>query len=239
VEGKARTQLVVNGYKHAGGYDPRTGKELWRLSGGGDIPVPTPVAAHGLIFLTSAHGGKRPLRAIHEGASGDITPTEDSEPGEHFAWYKPRAGIYMQTPVVYGEFLYACADNGLLHCYEAQTGKRMYRERLGNGATGFTASAVAGDGKIYFTSESGDIYVVQAGPTFKLLATNAMNEVCMATPAMSRGLLIVRTQNHVYAIGNLRKSKTKRRSLRGLTNKLNPLGGGARCCRNQCQCEDD
>ena len=200
-EGKTRTDLVVNGYKHAGGYDPATGKELWKLSGGGDIPVPTPVTAHGLVFLSSAHGRKRPLCAIREGATGDITPKDDDEPGEHFAWYQPRSGIYMQTPIVYGDYLYACGDNGLVSCYEARTGKLVYRERLGNGSTGFTASAVAGDGKIYFTSEDGHIYVVKAGPTFELLATNAMNEVCMATPAISDGRLIVRTDNHVFAIG--------------------------------------
>jgi outer membrane protein assembly factor BamB len=201
-EGKTRTDLVVNGYKHAGGYDPSTGKELWKLSGGGDIPVPTPVTAHGLVFLSSAHGGKRPLCAIREGASGDITPKDDDEPGEHFAWYQPRSGIYMQTPLVYGDYLYACGDNGLVTCYEARTGNRVYRKRLGNGSTGFTASAIAGDGKIYFTSEDGHIYVVKAGPTFELLATNAMNAVCMATPAISDGQLIVRAEKYVYAIGN-------------------------------------
>jgi outer membrane protein assembly factor BamB len=200
-EGNTRTELVVNGYKHAGGYDPWTGKELWRLSGGGDIPVPTPIGAHGLIFLSSAHGGKRPLQAIRLGATGDITPQNDSELGRHIAWHLPRGGIYMQTPIVHGDYLYACADNGLLNCYEAQTGKHIYRERLGKGASGFTASAVAGDGKLYFTSENGDIYVVKAGPKFNLLATNAMHEVCMATPAISDGNLIVRTQEHVYAIG--------------------------------------
>ena len=107
----------------------------------------------------------------------------------------------MQTPIVYGEYLYACGDNGVLNCYEARTGKAVYRQRLGNGTTGFTASAIAADGKLYFTSENGDIYVVQSGPEFKLLATNAMDETCMATPAISDGLLIVRTESHVYAIG--------------------------------------
>jgi hypothetical protein len=97
--------------------------------------------------------------------------------------------------------LYACGDNGLVSCYETRTGKRVYRERLGNGSTGFTASAVAGDGKIYFTSEDGHIFVVKAGPAFELLATNAMDAVCMATPAISEGRLIVRTDNHVFAIG--------------------------------------
>jgi outer membrane protein assembly factor BamB len=109
-----RTELVVNGYKHAGGYDPFTGKELWRLSGGGDIPVPTPVVAHGLIYLSSAHGRERPLCAIREGATGDITPADDSNPGDPIAWYLPRSGIYMQTPIVYGEYLYALRRQWLL-----------------------------------------------------------------------------------------------------------------------------
>ena len=212
-EEKSRTVLVANGYKHAGGYDPSTGKELWKLSGGGDIPVPTPVVGHGLVFLSSAHGQKRPLSAIREGATGDITPADDSTPGEHLAWHLPRAGIYMQTPIVYGDYLYACNDNGLLNCYESRTGKQIYRERLGKGATGFTASAVAGDGKLFFTSENGEIYVVQAGSTFELLATNAMNEVCMATPAISDGRLIVRTESHVYAIGAPAPVATKQHAL--------------------------
>jgi outer membrane protein assembly factor BamB len=191
----------VNGYKQAGAYDPWTGKELWRLGGGGDIPVPTPVAAHGLVILSSSHGRQRPLVAIREGAVGDITPAKAGELGEHIAWHLPRAGIYMQTPIVVGDYLYACGDNGLLNCYDARTGKSVYRERLGNGTTGFTASAVAADGKLYFTSENGEIYIVQAGPEFKLLAENAMDETCMATPAIADGMLIVRTQSHVVAIG--------------------------------------
>jgi outer membrane protein assembly factor BamB len=200
--GSTRIELVVNGYKHAGGYDPWTGRELWRLGRGGDIPVPTPVVAHGMVFLSSSHGQQRPLCAVRQGATGDITPAKETELGDHLAWYLPRAGIYMQTPIVDGDYLYACNDNGALSCYEAQTGTSMYRSRLGNGSTGFTASAVASDGKLYFTSENGEIYVVQSGPTFKLLANNAMNETCMATPAISDGMLIVRTEGHVYAIGN-------------------------------------
>lgn len=199
--GEKRTELVLNGYKHAGGYDPWTGKVLWRLSGGGDIPVPTPIVAHGLAILTSSHGRQRPLVAIREGATGDITPAKAGDLGSHIAWHVPRAGIYMQTPIVVGDYLYACGDNGLLNCYDARTGKSVYRERLGNGTTGFTASAVAADGKLYFTSESGEVYIVQAGAEFKLLAVNAMGETCMATPAFSDGMLIVRTQSHVVAIG--------------------------------------
>jgi outer membrane protein assembly factor BamB len=194
-------QVIVNGYKHTGGYDARTGKELWHLKGGGDIPVPTPVLAHDLIFFSSAHGMLAPLYAVRRGATGDITLEPDAESSQHIAWYKKRDGIYMQTPLVYGDLLYACRDNGVLSCYEAQTGEMMYRERLGTGQTGFTASAVAGHDKVYLTSELGDVYVVRAGPQFELLATNSMAEICMATPAISDGSLFFRTKDHVIAIG--------------------------------------
>jgi outer membrane protein assembly factor BamB len=202
--GEKRTELVLNGYKQAGGYDPWTGKEVWRLGGGGDIPVPTPIVAHGLVFLSSSHGRQRPLRAVREGASGDITPAKADELGDYIAWQLPRAGTYMQTPIVVGDYLYACGDNGLLNCYDARTGISVYRQRLGNGTTGFTASPVAADGKLYFASESGEVYIIQEGPKFKQLAVNAMEETCMATPAIADGMLIVRTQSHVVAIGRPR-----------------------------------
>src|SRR5262249_4002640 len=111
-------------------------------------------------------------------------------------------------PLVYGDYLYACKDNGALSCYMARTGELLYRERLGSGQTGFTASPVAGGGKGYFTSEVGDIYVVQAGPDFQLLSTNSMSGVCMATPAISGQMLIVRTKSHVYGIEDPQPSRS-------------------------------
>jgi outer membrane protein assembly factor BamB len=199
-EGPDRTELIVNGFKHSGGYDPHTGRELWKLSGGGDIPVPTPVVAHDLIYLASAHGPKAPLCAVRIGATGDITPPANATSTDKIAWYKNRDGTYMQTPLVFGDYLYTCKDNGVLSCYDAQSGDMKYRERLGGGQTGFTASPVAADGKIYLTSETGEIYVIKAGPQFEVLATNSMGDVCMATPAISDRMLIVRTKGAVYAI---------------------------------------
>ncbi len=197
-EGSERTELIINGYRHTGGYDPWTGRELWKLTGGGDIPVPTPVFGHDLIYLSSAHGPKRPLRAIRPGATGDITDMEDGEDGP-FAWNHPQDGIYMQTPLVLGPHLYACRLNGVLTCYDAVTGKQQYRKRVGSG-TGFTPSVVAVDDRLYITSEDGKVFVVRAGSEFELLATNSMEDICMATPAISNGMLIVRTKSHVYGI---------------------------------------
>jgi len=196
-----RAVVLVNGYKHMGGYDAKTGKEVWRLKGGGDIPVPTPVVADGLIYLMSAHGPTSPIYAIKESAAGDISLKADEKSNQHILWSTPRGGGYLQTPIVYGDYLYSCQWSGILSCYEAKTGKMLYNERLGTGRTGFTASPILVDDKLYIASEEGDVYVVKTGPKFEVLATNSMGEVCSATPAASEGTLYFRTQGHVVAIG--------------------------------------
>ncbi len=199
--GDSRTQIIVNGFKHIGGYDFATGKGLWKLVGGGDIPVPTPIIAHDLIFIANAHGSMAPMYAIRPDASGDISLQGNATANDHIAWSTFRNGAYMQTPIVYGDYLYSCRNNGVLKCYEAKTGELVYQGRLGTGRTGFTASPVAADGKLYFTGEYGDVFVLQAGPEMKVLSTNVMDEICMATPALSEGSLFFRTQNHLVAVG--------------------------------------
>lgn len=196
-----RVQVVCNGWKHIGGYDLKTGKSLWKLTGGGDIPVPTPVVGQGLIFITNAHGRQAPIYAIRPGATGEIVLPPENMGSMHFGWGVLRGGAYMQTPLVLGAHLYVCNDAGILSCYDAQSGQRLYQERMGTGRTGFSASAVAADGKIYYTSEEGDIFVVQAGATFKLLSQNPIGEVCMATPALSENALYFHTQGHLVGIG--------------------------------------
>ena len=106
----------------------------------------------------------------------------------------------MATPVIYGDYLYICALQGVLSVYNAKTGERLYQQRLGEGGA-YSASPVAADGKVYFPSEDGDILVVKAGPTYELLATNPIGEVCMASPAISDGVIFVRAEHHVFAIG--------------------------------------
>lgn len=193
-------QVIVNGMRHIGGYDLGTGKEVWKMTGVADIPVPTPVLGHGLVFITNAHGAQPPIYAIRTTARGDITPAGDATSSEHLAWSNKR-GVYMQTPLVLGERLFTCTDNGILTCYEAQTGKTIKRMRLGEGGEGFTASLVAGDGKIYATSEEGRIYVIDATSLDKPEPPNEMGEVCMSTPAISDGMLLIRGQKHLFAIG--------------------------------------
>ncbi len=199
--GGGRRQIIANGYRHIAGYDFDTGKERWRLNGGGDIPVPTPVLAHGLVFLTSAHGKYRPMRALRPEAQGDITPAEMGQTNAAIAWVHPREGSYLQTPIVAGDLLYGCHDTGVLTCFDARSGRIHYGERLGSGGQGFSASPISDGRHLYFASELGNVFVVLAGSKFSLVATNAMSEICMATPALSDGTLFFRTREHVVAIG--------------------------------------
>jgi outer membrane protein assembly factor BamB len=118
------------------------------------------------------------------------------------AWRNDNGSPYTPTPVVYDGLLYVVRDNGVLSTYDVNTGRRIYEQRIAPGAGGFSASPVAAGGKVYFTSEDGDVFVVRAGKTFELLGRNTMGEMCMATPAISGDLLLIRTRSTLYAIGS-------------------------------------
>src|SRR6185436_6983719 len=128
---------------------------------------------------------------------------------EHIAWSKTRGGTYMPTPLVYGDYLYTCSNNGVLTCYNAETGERIYQQRIAGQSNAFTASPIAADGKLYFAGEDGDVFVVKAGPQYELLATNPMGEILMATPAISEGMIFVRGINHLYGIAEAGTAKQK------------------------------
>jgi len=142
----------------------------------------------------------RPIYAIRSGATRDISLAEGKTASDAIAWSNAREGTYIPTPIVYGNYLYTFNNGGVLTVYHAETGERVHRGRVGEGAA-FSASPVAADGRLYFASEDGDVFVVRAGPTYEQIAKNWMGEVIMATPAISAGLIIVRTLSHVYGIG--------------------------------------
>jgi outer membrane protein assembly factor BamB len=196
----ARTQVVANGWPYIASYDLETGKELWRLRGGGDIPIPTPFVADGLIVVTNAHGGKTPLFVVRPSANGDISLAEGSASNESVVWSAPNGGAYISTPVVYGGYIYLANHNGALRCFDFKTGEKIYEERLGTDAV-CTASLVAADGKIYCPTEDGAVYVIKAGPKLDVLAKNELGEPCLATPAISQGAIYFRTSASLIAIG--------------------------------------
>jgi outer membrane protein assembly factor BamB len=209
VEMGGHTELVTQGTNAIRGYDPATGKELWRLSGNSEVTVPTPIAGPGTVIVTNGYRGVQPIFAIKPGARGDLTLKGDATTSEAIAWSTKRGGPYMPTPIVYGDLLYIVLNNGTLAAYDAKTGERFYQERLGGKGGAFSASPVAADGKIYLTSEDGDVFVVKAGRTYELLATNPVGEVLMATPAIADGVLYIRGMKHVIAIGASKASAAK------------------------------
>src|SRR5262249_40633317 len=155
-----RTELVTAGSNRVRSYG-LDGKLLWELRGMSTISIPTPFAAHGLLYVTSGYVADfliKPVYAIKPGASGDITPDKEAASSDNIAWLLRRAGPYHPTPIVYGDYLYILYDRGFLSCYEAKTGKAMYESaRLGPAA--FTASPVAYGGKVFCLSEDGEAVV--------------------------------------------------------------------------------
>ena len=189
-----RTEIVTNSGKFIRGFDPATGKELWRLSDNQtQVKVPTPVVANDLVIVTGGYPpGGRPLYAIRPGGSGEINE-------KALAWKTDRGAPYTGTPIMYDGLLYALTDNGILSAYEPKTGERIYQQRVAGGS-GFSASPVAANGRLYLASEDGDVFVVKAGRTYELLGTNKMNEPLMATPAISGNALFIRTLTALVAV---------------------------------------
>ena len=203
---KARAELVTNGSNFIRGYDPASGKELWRLGGSSKITAPTPVASDGLIVVASGRRPEAPIFAIRAGASGDITPPSGESRSRSVAWSKGQRGPYMPTPLIYGGYVYILGNAGIFDCYALADGQEIYRQRIPGAGSGFSASPVASDGKIYLSGEDGEIVVVKAGPKFELLARNDMADPVMATPAISGGIILIRSQHYVWAIGQPRRA---------------------------------
>jgi len=193
--------LVTNASNYIQGYDPRTGKELWRLGGSSKITAPTPVFSDDTFTVVSGRAPERPIFVVKAGAHGDLTLPEGKANSEAVAWSRTGRGSYMPTPLIYNGILYVLANNGLLDAYNLKTGEELYRQRLSLVGSGFSASPVASDGKIYLSNEDGEMLVIAAGQKFAHLATNSMGEMLMATPALSEGVMYVRSSASLFAIG--------------------------------------
>ena len=197
----AGPELVTNASNFVRGYDPRTGKERWRLGRSSKITAPTPIAADGLIVVASGRGPERPIFVVRPGATGDITPADGETSSAGVAWSKTGRGSYMPTPIAHGGILYVLGNQGLFDAYDLKTGEDIYRQRLPHPGSGFSASPVIADGRIYLSGEDGDLIVVATGREFKHIVTNPMGELLMATPALSGGVMFVRSAQSVIAIG--------------------------------------
>ena len=202
-ENALRTEIVTTGRRKIRSYD-LDGNQLWELGGMTVNVVPTPFAGHGLLYLSSGYPGgfPRPVYAIRPGASGDISLAEGETGSAHIAWYQPLLGTYSTSALVYGDHYYTLLDRGFLLAHDARTGEEIYGRRRIAPGHGFTASPWAYNGRIFALSEDGITYVMQAGPEFGIVGTNDLDEMALATPAIARGSLILRTQSRLYRITN-------------------------------------
>jgi outer membrane protein assembly factor BamB len=197
----AGPELITNASRFIRGYEPKTGRELWKLGGSSQLTAPTPIFANGLHIVASGRAPERPIFAVKPGSRGDLTLPKNQTESTQVVWSKTGRGSYMPTPLAYRGILYVLANNGVFDAYDIATGKEIYRQRLPQVGSGFSASPVAADGKIYLSSEDGDMVVVEAGTTFRLITTNTMGETLMATPALSAGVMYVRGASSLFAIG--------------------------------------
>jgi outer membrane protein assembly factor BamB len=221
---KKRTEIVCLGSPTARSYDPQTGKQLWQLKGLTGQCKATPVANEEMLFIGTGggpagfgrggDGGEggvfsrgKPLFAIKAGASGDISLKAGEDSNEGVAWHQPQGGPATPSPVLYEGHLYVLEDRGgLLSCFDAHTGEKVYKERI-PGARGFTSSPWAYDGKLFFLDDAGATHVVKAGSEFQVLGKNALDEMCWSSPAIANGSLYLRTVDHLFCIRNHEKGK--------------------------------
>jgi outer membrane protein assembly factor BamB len=192
-------ELITNGTTIRA-YDPSNGTLLWTLAPNSEVVIGTPVVYRETAIITAGYPPVRPVYAVRAGARGDISLAAGQASSASIAWSHDRDGTYISSPIVYRDQLYTLNNNGIFTAYDAATGERIYRVRVGGGGA-FSASPIAADGRLYLASEDGDVFVVQAGREYAELAKIPMGEVMMASPAISDGLIVIRTLSHVWGIG--------------------------------------
>lgn len=189
-------EIVITGGDCVTGHDPATGKELWRANGLNPENNPfyriiaSPVVFNDIVYVPTR---VKPLLALKAGGRGDITAS-------HVIWSTTN-GPDVPTPVTDGKYFYVVNDSGIMWCFDAKTGQEIYgKQRIKSGT--YSASPVLADDKIYITNEDGLTTVVKAGPTFEVIAENALNDYCLSSPAISDGQIFIRTAGQLYCIGN-------------------------------------
>jgi outer membrane protein assembly factor BamB len=197
-----RTEIVTQGPTTVIAYD-LGGRELWRVRNVSQVGAPTPVAAGGLLLSSSGSPSEniRPLVAIRPGARGAIDLAGGTSTDAAIAWSQERGGSYITSPLVYDGRVYVLFDQGFFGATDLATGRSIFKVRVGEGGVAFSASPWAVDGKIYCLSEDGDTYVFQAGDVPTLLATNPLDEMSLATPAIVKDALFIRTATKLYRVG--------------------------------------
>ncbi len=169
------------------------------------LTIPSPFVVNDLLYVTSGYfqDQNRPVFAIRPDATGDLTLDEEQSSSEFIAWSLEKMGPYNTSPIVYGGLYYTLLDRGMMTCHNAETGELVYdRTRFPQRAS-FTASPWAYNGKVFCLDEDGNTYVIPKGSEFEVEKVNALDELCVATPSIARGNLLIRTATSVYCITRL------------------------------------
>lgn len=183
-------ELIINSSARIDAYNPLTGELLWYAGSQRQTPVPSPVFHNGLIYLSRGYRNSD-FMAIRPGGRGDVTSSS-------VVWRVPSGASYVPSILFYDGLLYVTNEVGIVTCADAETGKQVWRQRLGGI---FFASPAAGDGKIFMASETGETFVLKAGREPVILAQNNLDERILASPAISNGKLFLRSDGTLFCIG--------------------------------------
>jgi len=201
-DNEQRTEIVTSGTKGVRSYDT-SGRLLWQLAGMTSIHAVTPIASHGLLYVSSGYfpDSKRPTYAIRPGASGDISLKGEERSNAFVAWSNPTLASAYPSPMVVGDQYYTLMDRGFVTSNDPRTGEEIFgRQRIAVDGGTFTASPWSYNGKLFAMSEDGVTFVMQAGKAFKVLGRNSLDEMTLATPAVANGSLIIRTATKLYRV---------------------------------------
>ena len=195
VEHDGTRQVVVSATRKTRAYDYNSGRLIWEVEGLGQNTIPAPIQLGDLVFVMS--GFRNPnLMAVRLGRTGDLTGTDA------VVWSTTRGTSYTPSPVLHDGMLYVLTDTGMLSNFDARTGKPHYQQARLPKPYNFKASPVAAGGKLYLSTEEGDVVVVKLGATFQVLATNELTDQSfIATPAVAAGDLFLRSRTTLYRIG--------------------------------------
>ncbi|MCR9295251.1 MAG: serine hydrolase [bacterium] len=201
-ENELRTEIVVPGLKRNRSYS-LSGEVLWEFDGRmSSLVIPSPFAAHGMVYIASGYVGDnhRPTFAIKPGGKGNIAEDDEFTNNPFIEWYKPKASPYNTSQIVVGDYLYTVYDQGFITCHDAKTGEEVFGKHRFPKGSSFTASPWSYNGKLFCLSEDGDTYVLKVGWKYELLETNALDELCIACPAVAGDKLLIRTASKIYCL---------------------------------------
>jgi len=185
-----RTQLILSGNKSICGYDPRTGKQIWKIDGPTEQFVASMVDDGRRLYMAAGFPTHH-VMAVRPDGHGNVTDS-------HVVWHSTSVRCYVPSPVVLDGFLLVADDRGTANCFDTATGDRLWLERLG---THYSASLVSANGLAYFMADNGETKVVRPDRELVVVAENALGEYCFASPAISNGQLFVRGEEHLFCLG--------------------------------------